>query len=190
MARAGDVVEIPQIGERFVFRRTSQDTAGEVLEFEQIFDPGCLRGLGARAHVHSRQSERHTVLAGKLGLQVGDRRLALNPGDTVDVPPDTSHRTFAIDRGEVRILLEVRPALKTEAAIESWGVLAREGKVNRWGSPPLLQLMVLAHEYHVENRMAWPPPWLQTPLVRALARLGHRRGYRLIVDRDEATQPA
>ena len=139
---------------------------------------------------HVRQWERHTVLAGRRGMQIGRRRLTLGPGDTVDVPPETSHRTFAVDGGEVRFLLEVRPALKTEAAIESWGLLARAGKVNRWGSPRLLQLMVLADEYHVENRMAWPPAWLQTPVVRALARLGRRRGHRRVVDRDDATQPA
>jgi len=177
LARPGDVVELAQLGERFIFRKTSSETGGELLEVEQILRPGSLRGIAAWSHVHSRQSERHEVLSGNLGMTVGDRKVRLAPGDSVVVPAGVPHRLFAVDGGEVRVLLEIRPVLKTEHAFEVLAGLARDGKLNRWGAPPLLQLAVLAWEYREENRIAWLPNRLQSAVVAALAALGRRRGY-------------
>ena len=171
------MVELAQLGERFIFRRTSRETNGEVLEVEQVLRPGALRGIAAWSHVHSRQSERHEVLAGNLGMLVGGRKFRLAPGDAVVVPAAISHRLFAVDGGEVRVLLEVRPVLKTEQAFEVLAGLARDARLSRRGAPPLLQLAVLAWEYREENRIAWLPDRLQAPVVAALAALGRRRGY-------------
>lgn len=178
MLRAGDVIELAQLGERFIVRKPSSETNGEVLEVEQIFRPGSLRGVASWSHVHSRQSERHEVLAGNLGMTVDGRDVRLGPGDAVTVPPGVAHRLFAVDGGEVRLLLEIRPVLKTEIAFETLGGLARDGKLNRWGTPPLLQLAVLAHEYREENRIAWLPHRVQAAVLPVLAALGRRRGYR------------
>lgn len=178
MARAGDVIELAQLGERFVVRRPASETNGELLEVEQIFRPGSLRGIASWSHVHCRQFERHEVLAGSLGMTVDGRDVRLAPGDAVTVPPGVPHRLFAVDGGEVRLLLEIRPVLKTEIAFETLGGLARDGKLNRWGAPPFLQLAVLAHEYREENRIAWLPYRVQAAVLPVLAAVGRRRGYR------------
>lgn len=178
LARAGDVIELPQLGERFIFHRTSAETGGAALEVEQVFDPGKLRGIATWSHVHPRQSERHKVLSGNLGMRVGRRKLKLGPGEEVEVPPGTSHRLFAVDDGEVRVLLDVQPALQTETAFEALGRLAKEGKVNRFGAPHPLQFAVLADKYGDENRLAFPPIPVQAAIVRMFAALGRRRGYR------------
>jgi mannose-6-phosphate isomerase-like protein (cupin superfamily) len=178
VARAGDVIELPQLGERFIFHKTSADTGGAALEVEQVFSRGSMRGIATWPHVHSRQSERHEVLSGNLGMRVGRRKLRLGPGEDVEVPPGTAHRLFAVDDGEVHVLLDIRPALQTESAFEVLGRLASEGKVNRWGAPSPLQFAVLADKYGDENRLAWPPIALQAAVVRMLAALGRRRGYR------------
>jgi mannose-6-phosphate isomerase-like protein (cupin superfamily) len=178
VARAGDVIELAQLGERFIVRRSSAETNGEVLEVEQIFRPGSLRGIASWSHIHERQSERHEVLAGNLGMTVDGRKLRLSPGDAVTVPAGSPHRLFAVDGGEIRLLLEIRPVLKTEIAFETLGRLASEGRLNRFGTPPFLQLAVLAHEYRQENRIAWLPHRVQAPVLRVLAAVGRRRGYR------------
>jgi hypothetical protein len=71
VARAGDVLEDPQSGDRLVFLRTAAETGGDLLEYELTFTP---RGFAARDHLHPRQSERHEVLDGSLGLVAAARR--------------------------------------------------------------------------------------------------------------------
>ena len=53
---------------RTVFRKTAQDTSGELLQVDWSGSPGWSTGPD---HVHPRQEERFEVLSGKLGLRVG-----------------------------------------------------------------------------------------------------------------------
>ena len=67
MARAGDELVNPVTGLRTVFRKTAQETDGELLQVDWIGDPGWTTGPD---HVHPHQEERFEVLSGKLGLRV------------------------------------------------------------------------------------------------------------------------
>lgn len=178
MARVGDVIDVPYSRMRFTFLKTSAETGGESLEVEQAFPPGGLRGAATIPHRHPLQSEGHKVLAGNLGLRVGRKRYRLGPGDEVVVPRGVTHRLFAVDEGEVRVRLDIRPALRREAAFEELGALVRAGLVTRFGTPQLLPLAVVYERYMDEDHLVIAPQALQVPLVRLLAALGRRRGYR------------
>jgi quercetin dioxygenase-like cupin family protein len=179
VARAGDVIDLPQSGMRLTFLKTSAETGGESLEMEQAFRPGALGGAAVLPHLHPLQSEGHKVLAGNLGLRVGRRRYRLGPGEEVVVPPGVTHRLFAVDDGrEVRVRLDIRPALRREAAFEDFGAVVRAGHVTRLGTPRLLPYAVLAKEYADENHLVGLPYPLQAALIRMLAAIGRRRGYR------------
>lgn len=67
MAKAGDELVNPVTGLRTVFRKTAQDTGGELLQVDWIGDPGWTTGPD---HVHPLQEERFEVICGKLGLRV------------------------------------------------------------------------------------------------------------------------
>jgi mannose-6-phosphate isomerase-like protein (cupin superfamily) len=114
MANAGDVVEIPELGFRLRFLRTTEDTGGELLEYEVS---GQTRGVLAQEHVHNAQTERFEPLAGAMRVVVRDGEHLLQPGDAYEVPPGTPHRQLSLgDGGTVRI--SIRPAGSTEALIE------------------------------------------------------------------------
>src|SRR3954453_22706521 len=110
MARAGDVLEDPTSGDRLVFLQTAAETNGELLEYELTFTP---RGFAVRNHLHPRQSERHEVLEGSLGLVVAGKERTLAAGDAEDVPSNTQHRIFATQDPPLRARFALRPALES-----------------------------------------------------------------------------
>jgi hypothetical protein len=62
MAKAGDELVNPVTGLRTKFRKTAQDTSGELLQVDWIGEPGWTTGPD---HVHPQQEERFEVLSGK-----------------------------------------------------------------------------------------------------------------------------
>ena len=176
MARAGDVLENPVTGERFVFLKTAAETDGEVLEFEVFVRRP--RGFGTQPHLHRRQEERHEVVSGAVGLTVGDRERILGAGDVEVVPAKTPHRVWAANDDEVHMRFEVRPALRSERLIETLVGLGRDGKMNEKGFPSPLQLAVIGSEFREEGHATRPPLAVQRLLFAPLAALGRRRGYR------------
>ena len=175
MARAGDVLENPATGDRLTFLRTAAETGGEVLEYEIEFVPG---GFATRDHLHPYQEERHEVLDGELGIVVDGRERRLRPGDAETVPPATPHRIFGVAGERVRARMASRPALETEALLETLFGLARDGKVGRRGEPNPLRLAVIFREFSELGRPTRPSPAVQRVLFAPLAALGELLGYR------------
>ena len=175
MARAGDILENPATGERLRFLQTAAETGGELLEYELEFVP---RGFAARDHLHPRQSERHEVLDGRLGIVVAGRRRELEPGDVETVPVGTQHRIFALQDGPLRARFALRPALESEALLETLFGLAQAGEVGRRGEPNLLRLAVIFDEFRDLGRPPRPSPAVQRALLAPLAAAGRALGYR------------
>ena len=175
MAEPGDVLENPVTGEQVRFRRTAAETEGESLEYELRFRP---QGFVVREHLHPRQDEVHEVLSGRLGLSTEESERVLEPGDTVVVSAGTPHRLFPVGDGQVHAVFELRPALRTEALLETFFRLAREGKVDRKGNLGLLQLALIAREFEQEGYATRPPLAVQRALFAPLAALARLLGYR------------
>jgi mannose-6-phosphate isomerase-like protein (cupin superfamily)/uncharacterized protein YndB with AHSA1/START domain len=175
VARAGDILENPATGERLRFLRTAAETDGELLEYELDFVP---RGFAARDHLHPRQSERHEVLEGRLGLVVAGRSRELGPGDAETVPAGTQHRVYPLVDGRVRARFVLRPALESEELLETLFGLARAGKVGRRGEPNLLRLAVIFDEFRELGRPIRPSPAVQRAVFGPIAVAGRALGYR------------
>jgi mannose-6-phosphate isomerase-like protein (cupin superfamily) len=175
MIHRGDRLENPVTGEVLVFHRTSEDTGGESVLLETIVRP---YGFVAATHVHPYQTERFEVLAGVLGLRIGDDELLAEPRDVAMVPPGTPHRFWNAGETEARFLCEVRPALQFESLIETMFTLAAEGKTNRRGLPNPLRLAVIAKAHFDTVRLPFPPAWLQRAGLALGAPLGKVLGYR------------
>ncbi len=176
MATAGQVLENPVSGQRVVFRTTASESGGELLEYELLFRPS---GFLTQEHFHPRQSERHEVLEGTLGLVLEGEERRLRPGDSVVVPPGAPHRLFPVGEGQVNVLFELRPALETERFIATLYRLAREGRVKADGSPTALQLAFAAHAFPDVGYTTRPPVRVQRAVAAALAPLGRLRGCRV-----------
>jgi quercetin dioxygenase-like cupin family protein len=179
MARAGDELLNPVTGLRTVFRKTAEETSGELLQVDWIGEPGWTMGPD---HVHPRQEERFEVLSGRLGLRVGGVERVHSAGDVVVAPAGVQHAAWNAGDDEVHVLVDFRPALRTEIAFEILAGLARDGKNNMAGAPKnSLLLALVLHEFEDEIYFVRPPLLVQKVIFGALARvtwlLGHRAEY-------------
>ena len=167
-----DVINNPVTGETIVFLKRAGDTDGQVLQMELLLE------VDARVleHVHARQEERIEVVDGTLRFRLGSEERELGAGQAVVLPPGVPHTLWNVGEGQARCLFDVRPALKTEAALETLFGLAREGKTNKQGVPNPLQGALLAREY--ETFLPGPPVPLQRVVLAIIAPIARLFGYR------------
>ena len=160
MITAGTVVESPHT--RIAFERTSADTNGALLRFEETYQVGPQR---PPMHIHATQIERFTVLSGKLGVRVRRETRILGPGEVVEVAPGTPHTLWNAGDQVCVHRVEMMPALAMEDYFHEIITLEAEG-----GIPPKslahagrLATLFLRHR----NQLAGLP-W---PIQRTLFRL-------------------
>jgi mannose-6-phosphate isomerase-like protein (cupin superfamily) len=172
MAHNGQILENPVSGERFLFHLTADDTEGEVLAFDLEVEP---HGQVPGAHVHPTQEERFEVLRGTMKFRKGFRTVVAGPGETVVVPPGTTHR-FANAGPELAVVrVEVRPALNMEQLYETAVALARDGRTFRSGLPKPLDLALFMREFREEVQAPFAPGLVRA-VTAPLAWVAARRG--------------
>jgi quercetin dioxygenase-like cupin family protein len=177
MIRPGQVIDNPVTGERLVFLKTSQETNGELVEFEAFVEP---TGFVASVHLHPYQEERFHVLRGTVGFKLDKSRMLAGPGQRVIVPAGTPHKFWNAGDDEAHFVCEVRPALQFERLIETMFSLAADGKTNRKGMPNPLRLAVIARSHYDDVRLPFPPEWMQRMGLALGAPLGRLLGYQAV----------
>ena len=176
MAKAGDELVNEVTGLRTIFRKTAEDTNGELLQVDWIGNPGWSAGP---RHVHPHQEERFTVLSGTLASHVNGVEDVHEAGEVVVAAAGSVHTVRNAGDGEVHALVEFRPALHSEVVLESLAGLARDGKTNKAGVPKdPFQAALLLHDYEEEIYLAQPPLFVQRIIFGSLAAVGRLLGYR------------
>ena len=177
MAKAGDEIVNPVTGHRIIFRKTTQDTDGELLQMDWMGRPGWKAGP---VHVHSFQEERFEVLSGTLGSHVAGVERTHRAGEAVVVPAGVKHTAWNEGEGEVHALVELRPgSLRSETMLETWFGLAQDGKLSKKAGVPSnpFRLALIVHDYEDQIYLAQPPLAVQRVLFGALAKVGRLLGY-------------
>jgi quercetin dioxygenase-like cupin family protein len=176
VAKAGEEIYNPVLQDRIVYRKTAQDTDGELLRLDLFVSP---RG-GNPLHVHPLQEEYFKAVSGTLGVQVGEEHRWLGEGEEAVVPPGTPHRWWNdSDNEEAHAMAELRPALNSETFFETAYGLARDGKTDENGAYNLLQQAVtLTGINRGEIYLASPPVPVQKALLATLAPVGRLLGYK------------
>jgi len=160
--------------QRVVFRRTGDETGGELLEVELYVSPGAF----VRGHVHPSQEETFTGVSGTLVLDVAGERRSIGPGDKVVIPPRTPHG-FEDAAEEAQLLVQVRPALHLDDYFRTFLGLSRDGRISMpvKGIPhPLLQVALVMDRYAPEMAAPGIPVALQRPVWRLLGWVARLRG--------------
>ncbi len=172
VVRPGLVMGNPVSGEdRIVFRKTSQQTGGEVFELEVFIRPGA---PGTPEMVHPLQDESFEILSGSLDLLVGGQKRRLTAGESLLVPKGTPHRWWNDSHEEAHVLVELRPALRSEEIFANlYGLCSEKGAL-----PNLLQMAVLVNEHWDEGHLTKPPLLVQKVMFGVLAPVGRLLGYK------------
>src|SRR5579859_1505981 len=114
------VVDNARKGERIVILRSGVETDGELLLFDAFLEPGA---HVPAAHLHPRQVERFTILAGTLRFRVGGETIVAEPGMSLTVPGGTPHWFGNLSDEVAHVRVEVRPALRMQELFETAGWL-------------------------------------------------------------------
>jgi len=163
MVKSGTVVAGPHT--RIAFERTSADTDGALLSFEETFQVGPQR---PPLHLHDNQTERFTVLSGTLGVRIGRMTRALGPGQTVEVPPGTAHTLWNAGAEACVHRVEMMPALAMEDFFHEIVTIESEGGIQA----ARLATLMLRHR----NQLAGLPWFIQRVVFGLVVLLSPRRG--------------
>jgi quercetin dioxygenase-like cupin family protein len=178
MAFSGQVLDNPISGERFIFHRTADDTAGALLAFDLVVSPD---GRVPGGHVHPVQQESFEVLTGIMKFRKGLRTVVARPGDTVVVPPGAFHKFANAGDQPAVVRVRVEPALRMEQLYETVAALAVQDRTLRSGMPKPLDLAVFMREFEQEVRAPVAPGLVRAvlaPLAWVALRSGLDQRYR------------
>ena len=166
----------PTSGQRWFFKRTGEETNGELLEAELYISPG---GFVA-SHIHPTQGETFTV-EGTFVLDIAARPARSGRGERRHPSP---YRARLPQRKEAaQLQVTVRPALALDDYFRAYLGLSRDGRIRlpASGLPTgLLQIALVMDRYAPEIAAPRIPLEIQRPLWRALAKLGRKATQRLV----------
>jgi mannose-6-phosphate isomerase-like protein (cupin superfamily) len=122
----------PIYKDRAIVLKTSQETNGAYTLGELEISPGG----GNSLHVHTAFTETFTAIKGVLGIMYKDRKIYLQPGESITVPVKTPHHFFN-DTGE-KVVCHVRFKPGHEGFEKGIAIaygLAGDGLTNKKGIP-------------------------------------------------------
>src|SRR5579871_6920475 len=128
MAKSGDILEHSVTGERITFRKTAKDTNGKLAQMGFTMKP---HGFVAAEHIHPLQEERFEIVSGSVKFRVKGIEREGHAGETLTVEPGTPHVWWNDGDQEANLIVEYRPALRSEEFFEAFFGLAQAGRVDK-----------------------------------------------------------
>jgi mannose-6-phosphate isomerase-like protein (cupin superfamily) len=173
MARRGDSIYNPVTKEYITFLRTTEETDGEILEFECRVTPD---GIPLPPHVHETQEERFEVLSGTLGVMLGGKKFELTAGDRAVLPARVKHQWWNAGDTEVVFRVEAEPARNLEAVLEANAGMAMTGKLGRKRAMPKNPFLLAGMGRLGETYLPGVPIWMQKIGLDMAASIGRVLG--------------
>jgi mannose-6-phosphate isomerase-like protein (cupin superfamily) len=100
-------IELKATGETITFTHLTNDIAEMLVSLPAS-------GEGPPAHRHVIQTEIFEAVDGRLGLDCGNNKIILEPGQSFTVPVNTLHRCYSVDGREIKFKATFTPALSIE----------------------------------------------------------------------------
>jgi mannose-6-phosphate isomerase-like protein (cupin superfamily) len=159
----------PATGEWVEYTAIAADSYGQLVRFNWRSVPGGV----ITEHIHPRQEERFTILAGEAHFTLNGAERVARAGETIIVPAGVPHSEGNPGPGEIEGIVELRPALHTKEWHEALAGLAADGKTTPRGAPKNpLQLGATFWHFRHESRITSPP---SGPRTSCSPRCGHWR---------------
>jgi quercetin dioxygenase-like cupin family protein len=167
----------PATGEWIQYTAIVGDSDGQVVRFTWRSVPGGV----IPEHIHPRQQEQFTILAGQARFTLNGQEHLAGAGETIVVAAGVPHSVANPGPAEIDGIVERRPALQAKEFHEAVAGLAADGKTTPAGAPKNpLQLGATFWHFRHESRVTSPPLWVQNlilPPLWALAKLFGMRPY-------------
>ena len=156
-------------GEVLIFERLMQTATGERLEVRNEVQPGA----GPPMHVHWKQEEGLTVVAGRIGYQIkGQPPRYAEVGEMVVFKPGVAHRFWADGQELLRCTGYVQPAGNIVYFLSE---VYRSMRTNG-GRPNTFDAAFLLHKYRSEFAMLSIPAFVTRVIFPVLQLIGSLTG--------------
>jgi mannose-6-phosphate isomerase-like protein (cupin superfamily) len=145
-------------GEQLDLRRVDRD-GQTCLELKGTLPP---RQDGPPLHLHYREDEEGTVIAGTLSAEVDGRVIRVEAGGTARLPMGSAHRWW--NGGDEVLVFEgiTKPVVDLDVYLQAAFDVLNSGPANR---PPLFYMAHLAWRHRKTQAVLFAPRWLQAVLV-------------------------
>jgi quercetin dioxygenase-like cupin family protein len=167
----------PATGEWITYTAIAEDNDGQLVRFNWRSVPSGL----IPEHIHPRQEERFTILAGQAHFTLNGEKHVAGPGQTIVVPVGVPHSVANPGPAQIEGIVERRPALQAKEFHEAVAGLVGDGKTTPVGAPKNpLQLGATFWHFRHESRVTSTPIWVQNlmlPPLWALAKVFGIRPY-------------
>jgi mannose-6-phosphate isomerase-like protein (cupin superfamily) len=175
MAYKGKIINNKKTGQQITFIQTADDTCGDLLEMESLFQPNSTEPV---PHYHPSQEEYFTVLEGEICVRINDGVKILRHGEKLKLKKNQVHSMWNHSSNIAIVNWKVMPSLDTEYFLENGIGIANEKKTNEKGMPGLLQVVLLANRFSHVYRVAKPSYIIQKLLFTVLTPFSYLAGYR------------
>ena len=167
----------PATGEWITYTALAEDSDGQLVRFTWRSVPGGV----ITEHIHPRQEERFTILAGEARFTLNGQEHLARAGETVVIPAGAPHSVGNPGPAEIHGIVERRPALLAKELHEAFAGLVADGSTTATGAPKNpLQLGATFWHFRHESRVTSTPIWVQNlmlPPLWALAKVFGVRPY-------------
>ena len=159
----------PATGEWITYTAVAEDSDGQLVRFDWRIVPGGV----IREHIHPRQDEQFTILAGQGHFTLNGEKHVAGAGQTIVVPAGVPHSVANPGPAQIDAIVEYRPALQAKECHEAAAGLAADGKTTPAGAPKNpLQLGATFWHFRHESRVTATPIWGAEPTARAAVGAG------------------
>ena len=125
-------------------------------------------------HIHPRQQEQFTIVAGEARFTINGQEHVARAGETVAIPAGVPHSVGNPGPADIDGVVERRPALRAKEFHEALAGLVADGQTTPAGAPKNpLQLGATFWHFRNESRVTSTPIWVQNLI---LPRCGHWPG--------------
>jgi quercetin dioxygenase-like cupin family protein len=170
----------PATGETITYTAIAEDSHGQLVRFNWRSVPGGV----ITEHIHPRQQEQFTIVAGEARFTLNGTEHVARPGETVVIPAGVPHSVANPGPAEIDGVVERRPALQAKEFHEALAGLVAEGKTTPAGAPKNpLQLGATFWHFRHESRITTTPIWVQNLILPPLWALAKVFGIRPYYDR-------
>jgi len=155
----------PATGETITYTALAENSDGQLIRFNWRSTPGGV----IPEHIHPRQEERFTIVAGQARFTVNGHEQVATAGQTIVIPAGVPHSVGNPGPAQVDGVVERRPALQAKEFHEAVAGLAADGKTTPAGVPKNpLQLGATFWHFRHESRVTSPPIWMQNLMLPPL----------------------
>jgi quercetin dioxygenase-like cupin family protein len=155
----------PATGEWITYTATAEDNGGQHVRFTWRSTPGGV----VPEHIHPRQQEQFTILAGQAHITLNGQEHVAKAGETVVIPAGIPHSVANPGPAQIDGIVERRPARQAKEFHEAVAGLATDGKTTPTGAPKNpLQLGATFWHFRHESRVTSPPIWVQNLMLPPL----------------------